>query len=344
MTVDADATPARGARRGRSPFELLRFTATPVPGALVVVEIEGRVAAASGRFSRRPVLVVEADAGADRPRLELAPSRTALDGDRWRATYAIPAESYDAARFALGLRGTLLDLPNPDEPSDADRLALLSREANALRRELEAAEADAASARAEATAAAGELGAAVSAARDEALAAHEAALADLKAEHDRAATEAEERHAAALAEAEERCRTAIAEAEASDESAERRRIAAEEGIAVLRAELVEERERARALEEELTATNERLETLRRAAEDDDEDATRVLAPVAEEDDDTAPFTIRDERAGAGEPRLPLERGTPPRRTTRRGPGAYVAVAALALFIVILLGLVLGVLS
>jgi hypothetical protein len=368
VTVDADATPARGHRRGRSPFELLRFTATPVPGALVVVEIEGRVAAASERFARRPVLVVEANAAAERPRLELAPSRSALDGDRWRATYAIPAESYDAARFALGLRGTLLDLPAPDEPSDADRRTLLAREANRLRRQLEAAEADAATARAEATAAAGELGAAVSAARDEALAesadrlaglereaaetraANEAALAELQAAHDRATTEAAERHAAALAEADARAEAAerdTAEIEAERrraDDAEARALAAEEGIAVLRAELAEERERLEALrraeaaEDPTTSGGGALW----AASDprDDEEETRVLASIPDEDDDTRPLTTREERTASGEPLLPLERGALPHPPPRRGPGAYVAVAALILFVV-LLALLLG---
>jgi colicin import membrane protein len=376
VTVDADATPERGVRRGRSPFELLRFTATPVPGALVVVEIEGRVAAASERFARRPVLVVEASAAADRPRLELAPSRSALDGDRWRATYAIPAEAYDAARFALGLRGTLLDLPAPDEPTDAERGTLLAREANRLRRQLEAAEADAAAARAEATAAAGELGAAVSAARDgalaesaeriadlerataetraahdealagsaerivdlerevaEARAANEAALADLQAAHDRATTESAERRAA----------EADAERRRADD-AEARALAAEEGIAVLRAELAEERERLEALrraEEAEGPTTPGVGALWAASDPaDDEDETRVLASIPDEDDDTRPFTTREERTAVGEPLLPLERGALQHPPPRRGPGAYVAVAALILFVV-LLALLLG---
>jgi SWI/SNF-related matrix-associated actin-dependent regulator 1 of chromatin subfamily A len=448
VTADADAS-ARSSRRARSPFELLRFTATPVPGALVVVEIEGRVAAASGRFARRPVLVVEA--GADRPRLELAPARATLVDDRWSATYAIPAESYDAARFALGLRGTLLDLPHPDEPTDADRLTLLAREANALRRQLEAAERDAADARSEATATAGELGAAVSAARDgalaesadriaaleqelaEARAAHEAALADVTAERearDAALAEARANHEAALAErtaerdardvalaearaaheaalaertaerdaalaqaAEERdaarARDAAAldEAQARAEAAEERAVLAErraeaaeaalaqaddgqdavdaqrlaeaeararaaaEGIAVLRAELAEERERAQARTDEPPASS----SLWADEDDTDPDRTQVLSPVRDEDD-TRPLertprdeprprdepTSRDRRTASGETLRPLERGALPReRHGARGVGAWVAVAALALFVFVLLGLLLG---
>ena len=114
------------------------------------------------------MLVVEpAD---DRPRLELAPVRAEVHDAYWRGAYAIPAEALPGARFALGLRGTLLELPAPDVLDDTDRLTALAREANSLRRALEAAEAEAATARAEADAASAELGTAVLAARDGALA------------------------------------------------------------------------------------------------------------------------------------------------------------------------------
>jgi chemotaxis protein histidine kinase CheA len=160
VTPDAGKTPAAAAAARRAPFELLAFTAAPVAGALIVVELEGRFTGAqAGRFGRQPVLVVER--GDDRPRLELAPVRATLDDGRWRSAYAIPAEAFPGARFALGLRGTLLELPTPDEPDDTDRLTALAREANTLRRALEAAEAEAAATSAD-------LGAAISAARDEA--------------------------------------------------------------------------------------------------------------------------------------------------------------------------------
>ncbi|HWH93423.1 MAG TPA: hypothetical protein VNT03_06140, partial [Baekduia sp.] len=135
--------------RSRAPFELLRFTAAPVVGALVVLELEGRFAQ-SGRFSRQPVLVL--DRGEGRARLEFSPVRTALDRGRWRGAYAVPADAFAGARLALGVRGTLLELPAADEPDDGERLTALAREANALRRALEAAEADAATARGEAAA------------------------------------------------------------------------------------------------------------------------------------------------------------------------------------------------
>ena len=103
--------------RKRAPFELLAFTAAPVAGALVVIEVEGRFADRSGRFARQPALVVEA--ADDRPRLELAPVRAELRDAYWRGVYAIPAEAFLEARFALGVRETLLELPAPDEAATA---------------------------------------------------------------------------------------------------------------------------------------------------------------------------------------------------------------------------------
>jgi hypothetical protein len=220
----------------RAPFELLAFTAAPVAGALVVIELEGRFVVApaqNGRFSRRPMLVVEpAD---DRPRLELAPIRAELHDAYWRGAYAIPAEALAGARFALAMRSTLLELPPPDALDGADRLTALTREANSLRRALEAAEAATATAHAEADANAAELGAAVLAARDGALSESSDRIATLEAElaevH-RRATDAEARGT---------------DAEARVRAAEKATRAAEAGTEVLRAELAEERERSRSV-------------------------------------------------------------------------------------------------
>jgi hypothetical protein len=319
VTADAGATgptpetrAGRDGRRGRAPFELLRFSAAPVPGGLVVVELEGRFPTIAGRFARQPVLVVEA--AQDRPRLELAPVRATLDEGRWRAVYAIPVESYNSARFALGLRGRLLDLPAPDEPADADRFSAQAREANALRRQLEAAEAAAARARAEVSASAAELGAAVIAARDEALAKSSERIAALEHElaeaHRRAVEDAAElrtAHEAALADLTRRHDQALADAEG-------RAQAAEEGIAVLRAELAEERERAQA-----------------PPPAPDADPTQVLPVVREP-------VVREPVV-----REPVVREAS-RRPAQRGAGAWIAVAALALFAFVLLGLLLGFLA
>lgn len=278
--------------RKRAPFELLAFTAAPVADALVVIELEGRFAATAqnGRFIRRPVLVVEvAD---DRPRLELAPVRAELRGAYWRGAYAIPAEALAGARFALGLRGTLLELPAPDELDDTHRLTALAREANSLRRALEAAEVDTATARAEAAATAAELGAAVLVARDGALAESAERIATLEAELAEVRRTAAEQVAivregeAARADAAEQRAT---DAEVRAQAAEKAGRAAEAGTEVLRAELAEERERPRA----------------------------VIADP--------------------EPVAPASRHATP----ARGPGPWIAVAALLLFVFVLLGLLAG---
>jgi hypothetical protein len=209
----------------RAPFELLAFTAAPVAGGLIVVKLEGRFTPANGRFTRQPVLVVESSD--DRPRLELAPIRARRDDGRWRGVYAIPAEAMPDARLALGVRGTLLELPAPDEPDDSDRLSVLAREANNLRRALEAAEADAAEARARADAAE-----------------QRVAEADARvAEADTRAAEAEVRAAGVEVRATD-ADTRASHAEARASAAEQAVRAAEAGTEVLRAELAEERERA----------------------------------------------------------------------------------------------------
>jgi hypothetical protein len=292
----------------RAPFELLAFTAAPVAGALVVIELEGRFAVApaqNGRFSRRPMLVVEpVDDG---PRLELAPVRAELHDAYWRGAYAIPAEGLADARFALGLRGTLLELPAPDALEDTDRLIALAREANTLRRALEAAEAEAATARTEADAivdarrVAGEREAAV---RDEADAARADAVAEAAAGHEQELAEASSRAAAA-----EACAT---DAEARARAAEKAVRDAEAGLEVLRAELAEERERSRTIVAE------------------DPDATAIHLPTP--------------RVGRPGPAVDAPTPASTHTTQPRGPGPWIAVAALVLFAFVLLGLLAGFLA
>jgi len=123
-------------------FELLRLSASRVSADIAVVEVEGRFARASGRFARRPQLVIETG---DR-RVQHDPVHREDLGGRWRGTYAVPADALESAdSLALGIRGALLELPPPDV-DEGDRFAALAREANALRRALEAAELDAAEA------------------------------------------------------------------------------------------------------------------------------------------------------------------------------------------------------
>jgi hypothetical protein len=220
----------------RAPFELLAFTAAPVAGGLIVVKLEGRFTPSNGRFTRQPVLVVES--GDDQPRLELAPIRARRDDGRWRGVYAIPAEVMPDARLALGVRGTLLELPAPDEPDDSDRLSVLAREANNLRRALEAAEAAAVTARAESAERIATLEAELAEARARADAAEQRV-----AEADARAAEAEVRAAGVEVRATD-ADTRASQAEARASAAEQAAKAAEAGTEVLRAELAEERERA----------------------------------------------------------------------------------------------------
>jgi chemotaxis protein histidine kinase CheA len=278
--------------RTRAPFELLRFTAAPVTGALVVLELDGRFRSA-GRFARHPLLVVEP--GGDRRRLELAPVRTVVDGQHWHGEYAVPAEALGAsARLALGLRGTLLELPAPDELGDGERLATLAREANGLRRALEAAEAEAAAAREQAAAAEGRLEEAVAAARAEAAAASAERIDALEHEvvetHRLSARDVEEARTTAIADV-----TARAEAaEQHAEDAETWSRAAEEALqaAQARAEAAEAA-RAEAEERAQVAEAARAEAEERAqlAEQAAGDAVAATSAAEGEDlDDDAALT------------------------------------------------------
>jgi hypothetical protein len=282
--------------RHRAAFELLRFTVAPVSADVGIVELEGRFPASS-RFSRQPVLVVEDGA---RPRTELAPAHAVRDGDRWTAAFAVPLAALDTGTFALGLRGTLLDLPAPDLADDGDRLASVAREANALRRLLEAAEDAGAAARAEALATAGELGAAVAAARDEAETAAAARIAEL-----------EEAHADALAQAAERIAAvedelAATRALAADEREEARLRTAQE-VEAVRAEVASGQEAAyaaastRADEAEIRAAaaeGRADESATRADAAEERAAAAEARATAAENDASAVADVREEEAQA----------------------------------------------
>lgn len=266
-------TPARSS--GAAPFELRRFEAAPVTGAIVVVELEGRFRQPA-RFGRAPVLVI--DPGEERARrIELQPVRMSAEGTHWQASYAVPAEALTAdAQLALGVRGTLLELPAPDEPDDGERLTALAREANRLRRELEAAEADAATAREQAEAIVADRDAAVTTAREEvasaaetARAAADATLAEATLRAETAEQRATELEASlqtaearateletSLRAAEQRgadTETRAAEAEASVQTAEQRAADAETRATEAEASVQAAEARATELEESLQA-------------------------------------------------------------------------------------------
>ncbi|QEC46609.1 hypothetical protein FSW04_02780 [Baekduia soli] len=329
--------------RHRAAFELLRFTAAPVSADLAVVELDGRFAAPAGRFTRRPVLVVEHD---DAPRLELAPVRAAEQDGRWHSSYAVPVTALRDGRFALGVRGTLLDLPLPDVVEGGDRAAAIAREANRLRRRIEELEDEAAAARADAEAARAGLDAAVDQARE----AERTAAAEQAGEAARAAEarrqEAEAAGDARVAEVQARLEAEAARTrEALDraQAAEDRARTEAEGVEVLRAELAEERRR----------SQETIAELRAAAPPaGDPEPTLALdalaAPAGDEPTTAAPADDATQRlrlepvaraaGGLADAAVP----DPPRHHAK-GPSLspWFAVGALVLFAFLVLGLLLG---
>src|SRR4051794_1326731 len=242
-----------------SAFELLRLSASRVNADVTVVEIEGRFAG-GGRFARRPRLVVETDDG----RLEHAPVHAETVAGRWRGTYAVPGDAFDAGTLGLGVRGTLLALPEPDV-DERDRFAALARETNALRRALEAAETYAASVEME-------LRERVDAAEHAAVIARRESQADVA----RAREEAEVDAAAQLRAADEDLQERVAAAEA----AAARHVEDAEAAAALQIEeaqrrAAEERERAE------EAARQAVEAEQRAAEAEQRaDALEVDAGAA----------------------------------------------------------------
>jgi hypothetical protein len=344
--------------RHRSLFELRRFSAAPVSADLAVVELEGTFGGTRGRFTRQPVLVVEEPGGG--PRAELTPVRVRHDDDRWYGVYAAPLRALDGGTFALGAGGVLHELPAPDATDDGDRLAAVAREANRLRRRIEALEAQRDVAAADAAQARAELEVAVAAARDEVAAQSAQRIDDLEREvvaaHETAAGDAERARAAADGErhaaigeleqrlAEERERAEVAQARAAAAEERERHEAA--GADVLRAELAEERERAQAaiaeLQERLDAerADEPRTTVapRRVTEPD---PTRTMdLPAAEDDDERGPVPI----ARRPPPRHQAPPAAPP--VQHRGPALspWIAVGALFVFAFLVVALLLNLLG
>jgi hypothetical protein len=126
-------------------FELLRFTAVASSAEATLVEVEGRFAGGDAPAAAVVRLVAEDPAG-DRhelPAIAAGPAGPA----GWRATFAVPPAALPGAGFALAFGRLLVELPVPDLPDgEVERLGRLAREANALRRRVEGAEAAAQSA------------------------------------------------------------------------------------------------------------------------------------------------------------------------------------------------------
>ena len=184
--------------RTAAPFEVLRFAVVATGGDAALLELEGRFVPEAWPADHHPRLVVD---GVDDRRLEVTPT-TAVGGARdgsWRAGFAVPLAALDARGFALALPRLLVELPIPDVVGDgAPQLVRLAREANALRRDLDAARERAAVAEAPLAAARARADEQIAAVRERA-----------EAEGARARSEVQEELAAARAQAdEERARAA----------------------------------------------------------------------------------------------------------------------------------------
>jgi hypothetical protein len=245
-------------------FELLRFAVAASSAEATLVEVEGRFPGGDAPAVPAVRLVAEDPAG-DRHELPaMAAGPAGPDG--WRGTFAVPLAALPGAGLALAFGRLLVELPAPDLPDgEVERLGRLAREANALRRRVEAAETAAESALAALAEAA-----ALRSERD-----------DLRAAVAEAAEAAERDHA----EAAERVSAAELRADASAEEAQRAR----EQLVALEAELARERAAVDGVREDAAAARSALDQARAELEapERDQRATSVIRPPAAlPDDDT----------------------------------------------------------
>ena len=281
-------------------FEVLRFTVEPVSAEVALLELEGRFRAETRRRLGVPRLMAESDDGSR----EVAPAAASEaqaepDGGLWRASYAVALEVLDDGSFALAVgRELLVGLPAPDlAETSGEREVRLAREANALRRTADEARAAAAAALAsvgterqarEATEA--EIADARMARDDHArhAASLDDELAQLRREHAAELVRRDEEKAAALAgrdeEAAQAAEERVAELEAEAAEARRSLRAARAEAEAMRRDLERERERAEAAE--AAVRRGRVTELDgepvQAGDADDEPATAVMAPDADE--------------------------------------------------------------
>ncbi|HEX6618965.1 MAG TPA: hypothetical protein VF024_04870, partial [Solirubrobacteraceae bacterium] len=262
------------------------------------------------------------------------------DGGLWRASYAVALEVLDEGSFALAVgRELLVGLPAPDlAETSGEREVRLAREANALRRTADEARAAAAAALASVgterqarEASEAEMADARMARDDHArrAASLDDELAQLRREHAAELVRRDEERAAALAGRDEEAARAAEErvAELEAEAAEARRSlrAARAEAEAMRRDLERARERAEAAE--AAVRRGRVTELDgepvQAEETDDEPATAVMAPDADEalaaaraeahDDDTDIFDLPP-----GEP--PTDVAPRPRGRSSAGAG------------------------
>lgn len=226
-------------------FELLRFAAVAAGFDAVLLELEGRWpggAPAPGRAR----LTVETRHGPH----DLAPASDREDDGVWRGTFAVPFEAV-AGPLAVSAHGLVVELPAPDAVDETiDRLALLAREGNRLRRRLERAEATAATALA------------VAAERDRVIAQRDALQRDLDTATAEVVRLRQEVDAADRRAADER---AVLEGQWGHEL-ERRQHELAAATAAAEQERAQAAQREAALQRELDATAQELQRLREEAE------------------------------------------------------------------------------
>ena len=218
------------AREAVAPFEVLGFAVVATGGDAALLELAGRFAPDAWPAGHALRLVVDA---VDGQRVEASPTTAVGDArtGAWRAGFAVPLAALDAGGFALALPRLLVELPVPDVMGDgAPQLVRLAREANALRRDLDAALARAAAAETREQAARAPLAAARARAEEQVAAARERAQAEVA----QARAEVRDELAAARAHAEQAC--AEAEQERARAAQERARMEEEHAAALARAE------------------------------------------------------------------------------------------------------------
>ncbi|MCW3049569.1 MAG: hypothetical protein JWO74_3853 [Solirubrobacterales bacterium] len=294
-------------------FELLRFTVVASSAEATLVEVEGRFPGGDAPAAPAVRLVVDDPAG-DRhelPAMAAGPAGSA----GWRATFAVPLAALPGAGFALAFGRLLVELPVPDLPDgEVERLGRLAREANALRRRVEGAEAAAESALAALAEAE-----ALRRERDEL----RAALAEAAGAAEREQTEAAERataaelRATASAEEAQRARAQLVAVEV-DLARERLELdAVREDAAAARSALDQARAELDALEDEQRATTAMRPPPALPADDTEDDETEVFeAPPGRAAGEAGVFDMSD-LAGEAPPSESMfattRRSRPPQR-------------------------------